>query len=56
MSGVPNPRRVYHAGSRERESIDAELLRTLSEHARLTRKPGQTLEARFDELRQERGA
>jgi hypothetical protein len=57
MSGTPNPRRVYHAGSREREpGIDAELLRALSERARVTRKPGQTLEARFDELRQECGA
>lgn len=44
--------RIYHAGSREREpGIDADLLLALSDHARVTRKPGQTLQSRLNELR-----
>jgi hypothetical protein len=46
--------RIYHAGSREREpSINVDLLRALSDCARVTRKPGQTLQSRFNELRRE---
>ena len=45
--------RIYHAGSRERRAADVDLIRLLSDRARITRKPGQTLQARLNELRRE---
>lgn len=43
--------RIYHAGAREANSINVDLIRALSDHARDTRKPGQTLQSRLNELR-----
>lgn len=51
MSGVPNPHRVYRVGNRSESDVD--LIRVLSDEARVTRKPGQTLHSRLNELRQE---
>jgi hypothetical protein len=46
--------RIYHAGSREQGvRVDIDLIRALSDRARTTRKPGQTLQSRLNELRQE---
>lgn len=46
--------RIYHAGSREQGvKMDVDLIRALSDHARLTRRPGQTLQSRLNELRRE---
>lgn len=46
--------RVIHAGSRELgPQVDVDLIRQLSDRARLTRRPGQTLQSRLNELRRE---
>jgi hypothetical protein len=46
--------RIYHAGSREQGvRMDIDLIRDLSEAAKVTRRPGQTLHSRLNELRRE---
>jgi hypothetical protein len=46
--------RIYHAGSREQgPKVDVDLIRALSDRARITRRPGQTLQSRLNELRRE---
>ena len=45
--------RIYHAGSRETCRVDVDLIRALSDVARITRRPGQTLQSRLNELRRE---
>ena len=43
--------RIYNAGSREANPMDVDMIRVLSDEARATRRPGQTLQARLNELR-----
>jgi hypothetical protein len=45
--------RVMNAGARDTNPIDVDLIRALSDIARITRKPGQKLETRLSELRRE---
>lgn len=48
--------RVCNAGARELgPRMDVDLIRYLSDLAKLTRKPGQTLQCRLNELRLECG-
>lgn len=54
MGCVRNPHMVRHAGRRG-PSVDVDLIRALSDQARTTRRPGQTLQSRLNELRREIG-